>query len=361
MLSLTETPAMTEYFIALDVHCAFSEMAVVTGKGKHVRSDRCATAIPALVERIEAVARPRRLTFEEGPMADWLARSLRSHVDELVVCEPRRNHWIARDGDKDDPIDAGKLANLYRGGYLKAVHQSESLQRSLLKQQVSMYHDRVAERVRQGNQLGALFRRHGAFVKPSDLVAEDEWQLCLRRLPQNRILRDGVERVREVYLLMLEQEEALRGELVGLAKNEEPVRRFVDLPGFSWIRAVTFYAYIDTPWRFRSKSALWRYTGIGLERRHSGQGPTRTRLSKQGHRQLKNVLLGAAKTAISQAQNPFADKFKFWNEQEGLVVSNARRNVARALAAAMWSMWKTGQRYDPQRVTVPCGEKNSDG
>jgi hypothetical protein len=27
-------------------------------------------------------------------------------VDELVVCEPRRNHWIARDGDKDDPIDA---------------------------------------------------------------------------------------------------------------------------------------------------------------------------------------------------------------------------------------------------------------
>jgi transposase len=351
---------MTEYFIALDVHCAFSEIAVMTGKGKLVRRDRCETTVPALVQRIEAVARPRRLTFEEGPMADWLARSLRWHVDELVVCEPRRNHWIARDGDKDDPIDAAKLADLYRGSYLKVVHQSESLERSLLKQQVSLYHDRVAERVRQGNQLGALFRRHGAFVKPIDLIDEDEWGKCVRRLPPLASLRLGVERVREVYLLMWGQEEALRKELIGLARNEEPVRRFSELPGFSWIRSVTFYAYVDTPWRFRSKSALWRYAGIGLERRHSGQGPTRTRLCRQGHRRLKNVLLGAAKTAISQDQNPFAVKYKFWTEQEGLPAPNARRNVGRALAATLWSMWKSGQRYDPRCGMSHRGEVKGD-
>jgi transposase len=153
---------------------------------------------------------------------------------------------------------------------------------------------------------------------------------------------------------MFDQEEALRKELIGLAQNEEPVRRFEALPGFAWIRSVTFYVYIDTPHRFSSKSALWRYAGIGLERRHSGQGPTRTRLCKQGHRQLKNVLLGAAKSAISQDQNPFADKFKFWTEEEGLPVPNARRNVARAMATIMWSMWKSGQRYDPQRVASHC-------
>jgi len=344
---------MTEYFIALDVHCAFSEIAVVTGKGKFVRRDHCETTIPALVERIRGVARPRRLTFEEGPLADWLARSLRAHVNELVVCEPRRNHWIARDGDKDDAIDAGKLADLFRGGYLKAVHQSESLERSLLKQQVSLYHDRVAERVRQGNQLAALFRRHGTFVRPLDLCGDDQWHFCVHRLPQVASLRHGVERVRQVYLLMLKQEDSLREELVGLAQNEEPVRRFVELPGFSWIRGVTFYAYLDTPWRFRSKSALWRYAGIGLERRHSGQGPMRTRLCRQGHRRLKDLLLGAAKTAISQNENPFADKYNFWTQEEGIPAPNARRNVARALAATLWSLWKTGQRYDPQRVISP--------
>ena len=77
------------------------------------------------------------MTFEEGPLAGWLARNLRPHVDRLIVCESRRNALIAKDGDKDDPIDVGKLAQLLRGGYLKEVHQSQSLDRPLLKQHVS--------------------------------------------------------------------------------------------------------------------------------------------------------------------------------------------------------------------------------
>jgi transposase len=340
---------MTEYFIALDVHCAFSEMAVVTGSGKLVRRDRLDTTIPAIREAIQSVRRPRRLTFEEGPLADWLTRELRDSVNELVVCEPRRNHWIAKDGDKDDPLDARKLADLFRGGYLKPVHQADSLKRSLLKQHVGLYHDRVRERVRQSNQLLGLLRRHGVFLRTSDLIDPDEWNGALKRLPDQGAYRSGIQRIHDIFRLMLDQEEALREELIGLAQNEEPVRRFQELPGFGWIRAVTFYVFIDTPWRFPSKSALWRYCGVGLERRHSGQGPVRTRLSHRGNRQLKNVLMGAAKSAIAQSDNPFADKFQSWMIAGGKIPP-ARRNVARALAATLWGMWKSGKRYDPRRI-----------
>lgn len=341
---------MTEYFIALDVHCAFSEMAVVTGSGKLVTRDRCETSVPALAKMLTQVRRPRRLTFEEGPLADWLARELGPRVDDLVVCEPRRNHWIARDGDKDDPIDARKLADLFRGGYLKGVHQAGSLERSLLKQQVLLYHDRVRERVRQGNQLVGLLRRHGVFAKVGRLLDDAEWSLHLKRLPDSAALRRGLEQVREVYALLVTQEQSLRREMVGRARTIEPIRRFVALPGISWIRGVTFYAVIDTPHRFGSKAALWRYAGIGLERRHSGAGRTKTRLSRQGNRKLKDVLLGAAKSAIAQAENPFADKYEFWSQEQGLHPANARRNVARALATTMWSLWKSGQPYDAART-----------
>jgi transposase len=343
---------MTDYYIALDVHCAFSEMAVVTGSGKLVRRDRFPTSIPAIREALGQIPRRRRLTFEEGPLADWLTREVRASVDELVVCEPRRNRWIARDGDKDDPLDAHKMADLYRGGYLKAVHQAGSLERSLLKQHVSLYHDRVRERVRQGNQLVALLRRHGVFVKAAHQLDETEWSLTLQRLPVAELLRRSLERVRQAYQLLAAQEESLREELTGLARREEPVRRFQELPGVGWIRGVTFYAYIDTPQRFRGKAALWRYAGIGLERRHSGQGPMRTRLSHRGSPRLKDVLLGAAKSAIVQGENPFAQKYRSWIEEGGLPVPNARRNVARGIAAVLWSLWKTGQTYDPQRVSV---------
>jgi transposase len=341
---------MAQHFIALDVHCAFSEMAAMTAAGKIVKRDHCETTIPALARMISTIRRPRRLTFEEGPLADWLARELRRHVDELVVCEPRRNHWIARDGDKDDPIDARKLADLYRGGYLKPVHQLQTLQRSLLKQQVLWYHDRVRERVRQGHQLTALLRRHGVFVRSGDLFDEQEWRGCLARLPRSAVLARGLERVRRLYMSLLEDEEALRVELVGAAKNFEPVRRFEALPGIGWIRGVTFYALIDTPHRFATKVALWRYAGIGLERRHSGRGPVRTRLCTAGNRRLKDVLLGAAKSAIERTDNPFAAKYLYWRNEQGLHPANAKRNVARALAAAMWSLWKSGQTYEPDRI-----------
>ena len=60
----------TEHFIALDVHCVFCEMAVMTGCGRMTERRRINTAIPELTAALEAVPRPKRLTFEEGPLAD---------------------------------------------------------------------------------------------------------------------------------------------------------------------------------------------------------------------------------------------------------------------------------------------------
>jgi transposase len=325
-------------------------MVAVSITGKIVARERCETTIPALVAALEGVRRPRTLTFEEGPLADWLARNLRPHVERLLVCEPRRNALIAKDGDKDDPIDAERLAQLLRGGYLKEVHQAQSLDRTVLKQHVSFYHDRVRERVRQGHQLVAQLRRHGVFASIRDVVDPDERRRLWKQLPPRKILRNDLDLVRQVYELLVEQEEQLRTELVRLARREEPVRRFQELPGFGWIRSITFYVYIDTPARFPSKSALWRYCGIGLERRHSGGGPLQVRLTRAGNRRLKDVLLGAAKSAAVSGDNPFADKYVYWTQEEGIHPSTARRNVARSLASTLWSLWKTGSQYDPTLV-----------
>jgi len=51
-------------------------------------------------------------------MAGWLYRNLRREVDQMVVCDHRRNALITRDGDKTNPIDAEKLSELLAGGNL---------------------------------------------------------------------------------------------------------------------------------------------------------------------------------------------------------------------------------------------------
>jgi transposase len=354
-----EAPMKRWHFIAFDTHSPFCTAAVVNSVGDVVKRDRCGTTVPALLEVIEAVPRPRALVIEEGPMAGWLWRELRAAVDRMVVSQPRRNRLISAEGDKDDPIDAEKLAQLLRGGFLKEVHQVESLERAVFKQQVAVYHFRVRQRVRESQRLSSLFKQHGVMIREKHYVASDDRPALLARLPENGLLRGTVQLLWCAYDEIVEQEETWRKRLVQLAQKVEVIRCFAELPGISWIRAATLYAYLDTPWRFRNKAALWKYLGIGLEREHSGNGPERLRVPLLAHRLLKKTILGAALSAVVQGNNPFADLHRRWIKN-GLSSRLARRNVARAQSATLWGMWKNGSAYRPEWVGVLAAAQRGD-
>jgi len=347
------------HFIGIDSHCPFCEIAVVDSVGRVVQRERCETTISALLQVIEAVPRPRALVIEEGFLAGWLWRELHDAVDRMVVSQPRRNRLICDEGDKDDPIDGEKLAQLLRGGFVKEVHQVESLERAVFKQQVALYHFRVRQRVRESLRLSALFKQHGVMIREKHYVASADRPALLARLPDNTTLREAVQLLWQVYDELVEQEDSWRKRLVRLAQKEEVVRRFQELPGISWIRAATLYAYLDTPCRFRSKSALWKYLGIGLEREHSGTGPEHLGVPLLAHRLLKTTILGAARSAVAQGNNPFADLYGRWTKQ-GLSSRLARRNVARAQSATLWGMWKNGSAYRPEWVGVAAAAQRGD-
>lgn len=339
------------HYIGMDVHCQFCEIAVVDANGKVVQREHTDTTIAALTSVLERVPRPRFLVIEEGPLAGWLWRNLRPLVDDLVVSEPRRNRLIAKDGDKDDDIDAEKLAQLLRGSFVKPVHQCASVEQAVFKQQVSLYHYRVRQRVREAQRISALFRQHGVMIRERAFVAAGERAALVKRLPANALLAAAIALLWESYDDAVSHEQQWRARLVKLAQAHEVVQRFEALPGFGWIRAATLFAYLDTPWRFRSKAALWKYLGIGLERQRSGNGPEQVGVPKLVHRLLKSTILGAAQSAVAQGDNPFADLHRRWSAQ-GLSPKLARRNVARSLAATLWGLWKNGSVYQPQWVGV---------
>jgi transposase len=212
-----------------------------------------------------------------------------------------------------------------------------------------MYHGLVRDRVRSANYIIAQFRHQGIMLHESQFDDAAERLALLRKLPASKLLRFDFTHLWSIYDAAVECETAVRNELIRQARRIEPIRRFVDLPGIFWIRAATFYAYIDTPWRFKSKSALWKYMGIGIERRQSGQGYERLRIAPQCNHPLKAAILGAAITAITRGANPFAAQYKRWSSG-GISPTNARRNVARSLASTLWGMWKNSTEYDPALV-----------
>ena len=309
----------TEHVLTMDAHCRSSDVCIKTAKGKLIRRDRVSTGIPQLQALIESVPRPRRVAFEEGAIAGWLYRNLKNSADEMVVCDPRRNAYVAKDGDKDDPIDAEKLNDLYRGGFLKAVHQPNSSEKAGIKQLVGIDHERVAHRVGEGCRLLALGRRCGVLLKRSMLLGTQGRRMPESRLEQGAVparIRSVAEGLRESFDAAVKQEEQLDEQVCELAREDKMMRRVAELPGYGPVRAATLSSYLDAPWRFKSKSALWKYVGIGLRRQSSGEGLDVVLVEQACNHLLRNVVIGAAQSAMDQKENVFAERYARWMKAE---------------------------------------------
>jgi transposase len=344
---------MATSYIGADVDSKMVDVAVERNQ-KIVARYRVPTTIPALREILAQIPGRKELTFEEGPLAHWLYRGLSHVVDRLVVCDPRRNAYIAKDGDKDDPIDAGKLAALLRGGYLREVYHSDDDHRVLLKQWVGLYHGRVREAVRQINKLRGCGRAYGVRIPRAaleDPTVRRPWLDdldCPALAAQLSLLWLGLDAV-------LVQVRLARRQLVRLARGYPILTYWRELPGVGPIRAVTLLAYLDTPWRFRKPAKLWKYCGVGLERSSSGKdrwGRPKTGVLQLGwavNKRLKDAVMGAAISAIQHRHNVFAFQYERL-VTDGVTPGNARHTVARKMLTVMWGMWKTNRPFDASRL-----------
>jgi transposase len=338
------------YCIGLDAHSGETEVAVLTPAGQVRDRRRVATSVTKLREVIAAVPRPRRVVLEESTIADWLWRNLLDLAEDVVVCDPRHNRSISGGDDKDDRRDAEQLARLLQGGYAKRVHHPEAVERIVFKEHVGFYHDRVRQRVREANRIGAMLRRFGVAAREKDLADPARRAELLERLPDDGLIRESLELAWLGYDTVTTQVKECRKRLVARCRREEVLRRWVAVPGIHWVRAATLFVHLDTPGRFRSKSALWKYLGIGLRRRQSGAGPGWLGVPRQVNRRLKATILGAAMSALA-GDNPFAAQHRRWLDN-GLAAVVARRNLARSLACTLWGMWKNHTAYRPEWVGV---------
>lgn len=341
---------MTAYYIGADVDCRTTELAV-RRNSKIVKRLTVPTTIPSLVAALRSIPSPRILVIEEGCMADWLYRNLKAHVDRLVVCDPRRNRLISGDGDKSNPIDADKLSELLANDSLREVYHSDSTDRVWFKQWVSLYHDRVQDGVRQVNKIRGRCRMHGVWPPRGALrIAEVRGGWLEEMEPQALAAQ-----LRLLFLgfdAAAQQVARARQEMLRRSRPHEVIERWQEIPGVGPVRAATFFAYMDTWSRFANRRKRWKYCGVGLVRKATGTDkrgrpkPGKLKLELAANRRLKDVVVGAAISAIGQGKNVFSNLYHRLGSQ-GVCRSNARHTVARKVIDKMVAMWKTGEPFQP--------------
>jgi transposase len=350
---------MATYYIGADVHNNSIEMAISNRKNI-VQRYTIPASISAAAQVLGSMNGKKYMAIEEGPMSGWLYRNLRREVDRFVVADPRRNKLISSDGDHDDRIDSAKLAMLLAGGYLREVYHSDDDQRVELKHWVSLYHDRVRDAVRNINKIRARCCMHGVTI-PRRVLRQPAHRAAWLRKLNNTALSNQLLMLWVGYDATAKQARMAKQHLINLSQRYPIIRLWKQLAGIGVIRAVTLFAYLDTPWRFKRKNKLWKYCGIGLQRTASGTDkkgkpkPARLQLPWAANRILKNAILGAALTAINQKQNSFKADYERM-VRNGIMPSNARHTVARTLLTVMWGMWKRSCRDGLDEVSLPNTE-----
>ncbi len=339
---------MKTYYIGADVHCNNTELAI-EHKGKIIARHSINTGIRSISEVLDSLGGNIHLTFEESTMSGWLYRNLKDKVNKLIVCDPRRNKLIADEGDKDDIIDATKLAALLRGGFLKPVYHTIDLKRLELKRWVALYTDRVRETTRYINKIRAEARLYGVKI-PSEVFRKPELRQLWLSSHENENLAKRITILLMGYDASRLQKNEAKTQMILMSIHYPIIGYWRELPGIGPIRAITMFAYLDTPFRFKSKSALWKYCGLGLTRKTSGKDkngrnkPTKMRLEYRCNHILKGVIIGASRSAIHQKVSIFRDCYERMI-MEGKSPSNARHAVGRKLLTIMWGMWKSNSAY----------------
>ena len=331
--------------IGLDAHSASFTMAVVNEAGKVTRCLSRPTSAENLIEVVGEVPGPKELVVEESAVAQWVKDTLEPYVDRLVVCDPRRNRWIAKDDFNDDRTSAIKLGQLLRGGYIKEVRHPDGRQ-AHLRRVFCHYADLNEQVVRFKNKLKATYRQAGIAVKGGGIYAQSRHGEWLNRLVDAPALR----RQAEQLFVLIDTLEAMKEEclkaMVRQARKDKGYALLLTIPGIGSVPACGYIALIATPHRFSRRNKLWRYAGMGNALHISDEVVYRDRPSKSGNRLLKWVATQYFMGAVERArkENVFTRRHERLL-RSGLSKKMARRQVCRSLLSVVRAVWMKGEVY----------------
>ncbi|MCK5347973.1 MAG: IS110 family transposase, partial [Desulfobacula sp.] len=333
-------------YIGVDCHISTLEFAVVNERGTITKKAKVNTGVKEFMAFVKDIPKPRKIFIEEGELASWLLETSLNFGEQLIITDPKINKWIGKAGQKDDAIDAEKLAQLARGKYIKEIYHPVSHRRKF-KDLVFAYHDTVKSQTRIKNKIKAKFRSNGIKCT-GDTVYMDKYRDTWReKLSKNKITHLIVEELWVQLDQLFKSKEKLKRNIRIQSKKYPEIKKFMKIPGIGLIHAATISAIMETPHRFANKKKVWMYAGIGLVERRSGDKIYSRQLTREFNRPLKNAIKKATEAAVHGNDNQFMRQYLRLTIEQGVPSHKAKLTVARSLLSTLYIIWKKGEEYDP--------------
>lgn len=362
MRTSSKTKSTRKAYLGLDLHSATTVLAVRNAAGKVLSTKRFATTGRNLIDAVASVRAGEKLVvLEETPMTHWAIETLRPWCTRIVSCDPKQNRWISRNTQKNDETDAERLAELLRLGSLKEVYHTRDSDRFAFKAAVQHYHDIQGDRVRAKNKIKALFKRVGlTSVEGATAYSKKYRPVLLDIVPEQGNWRLSLQRLYRHYdWLHAEAREALR-EVQRLGKSYWEVAEFQKMTGVGPVSSHTISAYLQTPHRFASKSALFRFGALAITDRTSDNKPLGFQRIERG---VGCVPIKSATYHIWLAAcvAKHDNEVKAWHaaclKANGGNATKARLSTQRKILHTLWALWLNQTPYEKERFVYNSSAK----
>lgn len=326
--------AILERFIGLDVHKRYAVACAVNARKEvllgpvRVEFTHWRQWIAHNVRATDAVV--LEATTNAWPLYDQLAPL----AGRVVVAHAGKIEGIADARVKTDGRAALHLAKLLAADLIPAVWVPPTPVREL---RALLAHRRrlIKMRTMTRNRLHSLIHRYN-LVPPRGEIFSPKHRAWWGELTLSPTERLGVRQDLAILDALEPQVKEVEAELQRLstaAPWSQDVPYLLQLPGFGLIVVLTVLAAIGDITRFPHPKQLVGYAGVGASVKESGESHRRGRITKEGRRDLRFILVEAARVAV--LNHPYW-KAQYARLERRLGTNKAIVAVARKLLVVVW-------------------------
>src|SRR6266849_2331319 len=335
--------------IGLDLGDRWSYYCVLDEAGEVLLEQKLATTPEAMKQTFERIPRSL-LALETGTHSPWLSRLLKELGHEVLVAHAQKVELISKSKRKDDRHDARTLARLARidPELLGPVrHRSAKAQIHLTV--IRAREELVSARTALVNAARGLAKSFG-----------ERLPKCGTQQVSGKLAEGLSAQLREVLEPLLREVESLNQRIQEYDQRMEKIAKEVypevsllkQVKGVGTQIALTYVLTIEDPYRFPKSRAVGCFLGLRPGRRNSGESEPQKKISKEGDRYLRTMMVQGAHYILG----PFGEDsdLRRWGlklaERGG---KNAKKRavvaVARKLAVLLHRLWVSGEVYEPLR------------
>jgi transposase len=339
------TSTCNKLYVGLGVHKKFIFGCVKDKEGNTIHEQKFKNEPHSMDMFLLNVPKDSKIALESSSCWQYTFDYLVDKGYEAVLSNPSRTRLIGESKKKTDLEDARKLADLLRMDMLPLSYAAPldvRMQRQITRHRLSL----VNMRVEVKNKIHAILRRHGIQTEVDDMFTQKGIE-CLESLDLPMCDRFELDQYIALLRHLSRKIEEAQERIEEIASDDPKARLLQTHPGISHYASLMTVAEIGDVQRFNSSKRIISFAGLNPSVYQSGEKCYTGRISKQGSRNLRWILIQCANIAVKKDRRlkSYYMKKKLAKGHNKAIVA-----VARKMLISIYVMLTHNMPYNALRV-----------